>query len=645
MKMSKDRFLADKVVDARLNNVIISMHKDAVEKSKSTGKPIPSLSIILAKHGVFTPEESTRYLNKMPDNKQDFQLIPTDYKPVDLSQFNLSNVDRLKLASVCFDNSICPYEVIGDGIVWAVKEYDTDEDRDKYYSLANTLGFSILGKSQGFAQNTLKDFVDPLFDVIFHDFCRSNDLPDYTEYMYMPSPQLMANFYIVKGIILNASDIFFDPKYNGIRVSYSIYNDWILDDMVYLSPERTTSFIDQIESLAKENTMERSTKGPVLDLSIKNLGDVGNKYNGRVNALRINEVHDAICIRVVDKSKKMIPFTELKLTDDRKAVIEKIAHNNNGLIILGGSTGAGKTTTALSIIGLFRIIFPYKRIETSELPVEQTIEEISQIDLERADLTFEVVSEAETRRNAPIQYVGEFNSERTVRFGVDAAIKNTLIFTTTHSMDAAIIPDRIRSLTWKDPNLFVQFLQVLRGIIHQAMLKEVCPNCSELVSIKDDDRITVDMQNVLKYYRYYNDKILMIKPLRDKNSTGPTERYRDCNCPICLGRGFQITKPIIVSEVFPIDDYTRYKLTSIDPSEIYFYIYERMRKDGNTEIQDALGYMKKGKVDWMQIWDRLGLCNKVSSALFDDDEKFQKTMADNIKFHDGDVGSNFHNYR
>ena len=351
-----------------------------------------------------------------------------------------------------------------------------------------------------------------------------------------------------------------------------------------------------------------------MDNSIKDLGEVHNQYNGRVNLFR-NLGFDAVCIRVVDKSKKAIPFDVLNIRQSRKDKMEELMQNNSGIILTAGATGSGKSTTNGSVLTRLHEKYPFRRIETVEDPIEQTLDGISQLSLENSGATYDDVSKSLTRRNPSILFIGEFNTPVTVHFGVNSALQNLLILSTIHSVDARSVPDRIRGMTINQPSIYEQLLQVLRGIVHQTMLKKTCPDCLKIVDIADP-MITNDMVRVLEYYGYTEKYVPVSCP--------------DKECPTCKGRGFLITEPVIAVELAVIDDSLQEDILAAPRALIGKLIYEQMRRNNLTGVQDALDYMREQQLDWFQIWNKFSLFNKVSSCVQPGDAKYKETSFNSI---------------
>lgn len=552
--------------------------------------------------GLLKSKDMIDFINNKTDNGIEYKLKrdKSDINPISVVDIVQTTSDSNRLTEIFTTLGMFPYHIDESGCLeWAVKENEFDSD---WYDIM-TLNANKVTRSLGLDNVRTHDFrflLSNQYNTEFKNFCLENKLSFDPKSVHNPSIPHIASCYIIKGILMGASDIYFDPKPNGIHINYKILNDYIRDDRLLLSEPETKSFIDEIMVKSGQEGKARTRSQEVVDdVSIVDLGGFGHKYFGRVNLFR-NMTKDAVCIRIVDKGKKAIPMVKSIINPKRKSMLCQILMNEQGIFLICGSTGSGKSTTLGTCEGYMAEQRPYDRIETVEKPIEQEVEEVSQISLENSTATYDDVAQAFTRRNPDIIVLGEMNTAKTVRFGIDIAQQNKFLLSTLHTSSAAKAPDRIRSMTISDPSAFDQFLSELRALMHQTMLKECCPHCTKKIDI-DDPRITEDMHVMLKYYGYYN-----------RGTVAVTEPNPECK--VCEGRGFLISKPVICVELCPIDDSLREDLKECHPAKIETLLEAYMIDNHLTSVQDALEYMESGKLDWMQIWTKFALFQKVSKA-------------------------------
>lgn len=444
--------------------------------------------------------------------------------------------------------------------------------------------------------NTFKDLVD--------EFAEKYNFSSLVESKWKPKSDQYPQKLILDGLIQGASDVHFYGSSRGLEVGYSILGSYLLAEPIPFSTNELLDFCNQIYTLCgvQPNTV---VEPKVRDYDMNDLGYLDG-YRGRVNILP-NKYSSAVTIRILPPDMGSIPFEKLNIRDSIKRELETIFMNKYGIILVAGATGSGKSTTLHSILEHLRIKKPEDRIETVEKPVEHELKGISQIALtESSPITIEDVAEALTRRNAQILNIGEINTERLVRFSVSSALQQLLVISTIHSYSASAIPDRVKGFCADDGLTYEQFLQCLKGIIHQTMLKEICPNCKRVVSLEDSEFITNDMINVLEYYGYKEPTILI-------SVKGNTE------CPMCHGKGHLIKKPIICVEVLQITNSIKRILQRKPSNMVSEFLSQTMLQRGTTGVNDALNYLREGRLSWLDIWDGFSLINVVGDWLTDDE--------------------------
>lgn len=605
MEIKIEDLLEDGLIDRAYTRILgYELNTLANELSINRNLDCKESEIVLGL-GLMKSVDMINYLNNKEGNKVTYSLsMPTsEIKPVSL----LHLTDNANATSVLEKHFLVikmfpyHYDESTRELLWAVKEGNFDTNIWDKLQINSSKTFNQLRlDDMKVHRHEYKFMLSNQYNSAYQKFCIDNKLGFDPKTIHHPDVPHMTSCYIIKGILLGASDIYFDPKSRGIQVEYKILNDRIPDDKLMMTEPEIKSFLDEVlVQSGQEGKSRARSEETVDDVSIPDLGGFGHKYTGRVNLFR-NGPNDSICIRVVDKTKRAIPMEESIVNPRRKNMLKQILENKQGIFIVAGGTGSGKSTTIGTCNEYMSRIRPYERIESVENPIEQPIEEISQLSLENSKATYDDVIEAFTRRNPDIIVLGEMNTTTTVRFGIDCAQQNKFLLSTLHTASAAKIPDRIRSMTIADPSAFEQFLAETRALMFQEMLKVCCPDCSTRVSM-DDPRLTEDMHIMLQYYGYFDrGNVMMADPKPD--------------CPTCEGRGFMIHKPVICVELCPVDDSLREDIQECEPKEIERILEAYMLDNKYTAVQDALEYMEQGKLDWMQIWTEFSLFQKVSKA-------------------------------
>lgn len=570
--------------------------------------------------GYITEEDYIRVMGTVNIELFDMKKNENAFNMAEISVMFNSTTVSIESARTAIMNLINKYNTVPIGmqkgttlLYWAVKEPDHIRT-GQAMTLKNTVNitniqYEVASVSQvlGARKASIVVISTPTYKKLVRSFCERNGLSCTVQSSWKPSPSHYAYNLIIKGLINKASDIYFWGTNEGLESGYSILNDYIKGDSIPMTGAELLAFKGEIYKMAGTNG-DSIQEERVRDYSIDNLGKLNSikKFRGRLNMLP-NQYMDAINIRVIEEDLREIPFTDkLLIRQSIKDDIKTQLMNPYGIWLISGATGSGKTTTLHSCLGLLRDIRPTDRIEVVEKPIEQLLPGICQIGLrEDSKVTEMDVAKALTRRNAQILNVGEINTGELVRFAVNSALQQLLVISTIHSYNVAAIPDRIKGFCIDDPAAFEQFLLVVKGMIHQTMLKEVCPKCKQVVDINISEYITNDMKEVLEYYGYKDKTILISVPKKD--------------CPVCHGLGKIVTKPIVCVESFTITNKVRQQILRVDRNKLQSTIKNLLITSGKTGVNDALQYLREGRLDWLQIWNKFSLQNEVGEWLVDEE--------------------------
>lgn len=417
---------------------------------------------------------------------------------------------------------------------------------------------------------------------------------------------------LIDGIYQGASDIYiWGSKYGGksyIEYQYTILNDTTPAESIEINETDFKEFESEVWNWAGQNPSNRTHN--IRDYDIPNLLDEPIdriSYRGRLNIMPDISSSDKYCIRVINVNQGIVPFVDFKLNPTIKDKIANyVLNNDSGAIIVGGSTGSGKSTLLRSILDYLKLIRPSHRIESVEQPIEVETQGYVQVNIDdKNDMTPEDVIRALTRRNAKILNLNEINSNELFKFSVDCVLMSLLVLTTIHTSSVSAIPDRTLGLVGDNKYLYRQFLQGSRMFLHLTMLKECCPNCTEEVSIEEDNRITAEQGKLISFYGYNKSTILMTK----------RGEHRDKNCPICNGIGFQIKKPVVCVDYLPIDNSVQDMFSETPTHEMSSRIRDYQMANNLTGVHDAIIYLNKGLVTWDQIYKKFSLINELNSHL------------------------------
>jgi type IV pilus assembly protein PilB len=181
---------------------------------------------------------------------------------------------------------------------------------------------------------------------------------------------------------------------------------------------------------------------------------------------------ESVVMRVLDRSNVSLDLDRLGMRDDDLTVIRTLIHKPNGIVIVTGPTGSGKTTTLYS--ALRELNDPSSKLITAEDPVEYDIDGIVQCQIKaEIEMTFARILRAMLRQDPDIILVGEIRDKETAEIAVQASLTGHMVFSTLHTNDAPSAIARLLDLGL-EPFLVTATLE---GIVAQRLVRRLCPNC------------------------------------------------------------------------------------------------------------------------------------------------------------------------
>ncbi len=275
----------------------------------------------------------------------------------------------------------------------------------------------------------------------------------------------IANEIIIDAVNKGASDIHFDPSKDDLKLRLRI--DGVLSNYGIIPGKYKRNMISRIKMIAGMNIME--TRLP-QDGAIKSkIGD--RLLDLRVSSLPTNNA-EKIVIRILDYSKSLEGLENLGFSKESLEKIGKLIKVPNGIILVTGATGTGKSTTVYSI--LQKLNTEDVNIITVEDPIEMDIAGISQVQVQQEiGLTFATVLRSILRQDPNIIMIGEIRDDETARIAVRASITGHLVLSTLHTNNSL---NTIERLTDMDVERYL-LGSSLAGIISQRLARQICPEC------------------------------------------------------------------------------------------------------------------------------------------------------------------------
>jgi len=262
-----------------------------------------------------------------------------------------------------------------------------------------------------------------------------------------------------------ASDIHFEPFENEFKIRYRV--DGALYEMSPPPRHLSLPVISRVKVMANMNIAERR---------LPQDGRIQKNIAGRTVDLRVStlptQFGESVVLRVLDRSTVNLDLEMLGMPDEIHGFILEMIERPNGIFIVTGPTGSGKTTTLYSCLRKINTID--SKLLTAEEPVEYDLEGIVQVPVNEAiGLTFARILRAFLRQDPDRIMVGETRDLETAQIAVQASLTGHLVFTTLHTNDA---PGAITRLIDMGVEPFL-ISSTLEAVLGQRLLRKICPNC------------------------------------------------------------------------------------------------------------------------------------------------------------------------
>ncbi len=278
----------------------------------------------------------------------------------------------------------------------------------------------------------------------------------------------VVNEILVDAAKRGASDIHFDPLSDHMKIRIRI--DGLLQDYSEVPNSIKKNLITRIKIISSMNITESRLP---QDGAIKTrLQDIN--LDLRVSCIPTNN-GEKIVIRILDYSMSLAGIENLGFSEENYHKVLKMIEKPNGIILVTGATGSGKSTTVYSI--LQRLNTEQANVVTVEDPVEMSIEGINQIQTNsEIGLTFSSALRSILRQDPNIIMVGEIRDTETAKIAVRASITGHLVLSTIHTNNSLNTIERLLDM---DVERYL-LASALEGIISQVLARKLCPHCRKL---------------------------------------------------------------------------------------------------------------------------------------------------------------------
>jgi len=277
----------------------------------------------------------------------------------------------------------------------------------------------------------------------------------------------LVSLIIIEAFRSRASDIHVEPMEKKLRVRYRI--DGVLQEMESPPKRLQSAILQRLKIMAN---MKIAEKRVCQDGRIQ-INVMGRELDLRVSVVPSNH-GESVVMRILDKESLRLGLPELGFFTDDQQTFRSMIGLADGIVLVTGPTGSGKTTTLYSCLN--EINKPDRKIITVEDPVEYQLSGINQVHV-RADigLTFASALRSILRQAPNIVMIGEIRDLETAEIAVNASLTGHLVFSTLHTNDAPSAITRLIDIGVK-PFLVASSL---RGIMAQRLVRKVCSKCSE----------------------------------------------------------------------------------------------------------------------------------------------------------------------
>ena len=274
------------------------------------------------------------------------------------------------------------------------------------------------------------------------------------------------NSLIVDAIKRKASDIHLEPMEKRFRVRFRV--DGVLQEMKGPPKRLQASIISRLKLMADVSLAEKR---------IPQDGRIQAKSGGKDIDLRVSVLPtvygESIVMRILDKEGLRLGLPELGFFADDQAIFQGLIGGSDGVFLVTGPTGSGKSTTLYSALNY--INKPDRKIITVEDPVEYQLAGINQVGVKReVGMTFAAALRAMLRQAPNIVMVGEIRDKETAEIAINAALTGHMVFSTLHTNDSVSAVTRLVDIGVA-PYLVSA---ALRGALAQRLIRRVCQSCA-----------------------------------------------------------------------------------------------------------------------------------------------------------------------
>lgn len=558
MKKFKDENLIDILVnEGKIPDLIPEKYSNIKEKGQTE---------FLSDHLIQSENLSEDFLVNVIGDLFSMEIINIDQIDINIDAVHIVPED------ICRDNALFPFDMDERTIFIAVSNPLNLNAENEISFISGRLVYSFVAKKSNINRKIVEFYNSQKFKAFSADLDEEQKKTEETSQISGGSDLSAENSPIVRLVnsIINdsidkgASDIHFEPSEEKLQIRFRI--DGILKKIMDVPKYAIQQVISRIKIMSGLNIAESrkpqdgqakmNHRGFLLDL--------------RVSILPTHFGEKAV-IRILDSRKSNIPLSKLGFDGENLEKINSVLEMKQGIILVTGPTGSGKTTTLYAMLN--HIKSSTTNITTVEDPIEYTIEGINQVQVnEKGGITFASALRSLLRQDPDVILVGEIRDKETAEISIQASLTGHLVMSTIHTNSA------IETLT-RLLDIGVDRFKVstaLSAVIGQRLVRRICPDC--------------------KTEREANELEKNLFPLFKKWNINP-HFYHAPGCPNCDYTGYKGRAGLY--EILIVNDETR---EMINEGANASDIEKQLHKSGYQNFTiSALRLISEGKTDFAEV--------------------------------------------
>ncbi len=429
--------------------------------------------------------------------------------------------------------------------VVVAREKQIDSMIEKYYPVESETMHDMLASMEVDLEDGAEKNLDALKDEEIENM--ANDAPIVR----------FVDVVMYQAIKAKASDVHFEPFEKEFKIRYRV--DGALYEMAPPPKNLAVPVISRVKIMSGLNISERRRPQD---------GRIQLKIGGRPVDLRVSSLPtshgESVVLRVLDRSVVNLDLNVLGIGEDVLKVMRNIIHMPNGIFVVTGPTGSGKTTTLYSAVK--EVNNMEDKLLTAEDPVEYDLDGVIQLPIHDAiGMTFGRALRAFLRQDPDIIMIGEIRDLDTAQMAIQASLTGHFVFSTLHTNDASGAVTRLIDMG-VEPFLITSSLI---GVLGQRLIRKACPNCKTGFVPTDDDLKLLELT---------------------REDVGDKKFYYGKGCPNCNQSGYKGRKSI--SELLVMSPQIRELVTQKAPTIVIKAKARElgmrtMREDGVRSILDG----------------------------------------------------------